>query len=495
MNALALELLGVAKEYLGPAAPAFLSRELHALGVNANTVESSHVLPLSERARQAAGRVMNDKKASEFAQALAQHGRAVAPRTPNDHRLASDAAAKLLAAGKLRQAEQAYRELVAKHGDVDSYSGLARTLISLDDRDGALTVLRDGAGVFAKKNDRVHAVALLGVAVEIAPFDLAAHRRLAAALANQGDLIGACEEYARFIDAALSQRDTRRAWLELTYGRETLGDLPQLLAIADRVAAAQGGAMPTPPLPVRAAATLSTPAPLKVSPLKITSLVPPKPAEPAAAKPVVPKTAPSKKADDAAVESKQRSALEAAVQARTRPQASSAVVLKNAKTMTHAEHSDLASASELLARAGLGAKPETRAASRKVVVTPPTPEELDAELGRHVFVGEPAADAAVADVRAAILIGARDARAVEVALDAARRLMALHKMQAASDVLLDLIAAGFRDREAQRLLIEVDCELGRRETAREKCQLLGAAYRLDGQGAVAEDVEKLAGIL
>ena len=32
MNALALELLGVAKEYLGPAAPAFLSRELHALG-------------------------------------------------------------------------------------------------------------------------------------------------------------------------------------------------------------------------------------------------------------------------------------------------------------------------------------------------------------------------------------------------------------------------------------------------------------------------------
>jgi hypothetical protein len=41
----------------------------------------------------------------------------------------------------------------------------------------------------------------------------------------------------------------------------------------------------------------------------------------------------------------------------------------------------------------------------------------------------------------------------------------------------------------------VDCELGRRDTAREKCQLLGAAYRLDGQGAVAEDVERLAAIL
>ena len=43
MNALAVELLGVAKEYLGPAAPAFLSRELTALGVNANTVEGKHL--------------------------------------------------------------------------------------------------------------------------------------------------------------------------------------------------------------------------------------------------------------------------------------------------------------------------------------------------------------------------------------------------------------------------------------------------------------------
>ena len=41
MNALAQELLVVAKEYLGPAAPAFLSREFKALGVNANTIEPS----------------------------------------------------------------------------------------------------------------------------------------------------------------------------------------------------------------------------------------------------------------------------------------------------------------------------------------------------------------------------------------------------------------------------------------------------------------------
>jgi hypothetical protein len=473
VNALALELLGVAKEYLGPAAPAFLSRELHAMGVNANNVERTHVLPLAERARLAAARVMDNKKATEFAQALAKQGRTAEAKVPNDHRLASDAAAKLFASGRLRQAETAYRQLIAKHGDADSYSGLARTLVSLEDREAAILALREGAGAFARKNDRVNAVALLGVAVEIAPSDLASHRRLAAALANQGDLISACQEYARFIDVSLAQRDMRRAWLELTYGRETLGDLPQLLAIADRVAAAQGGAKPTPPPSVRVAATPSAPAP----------------------------TAPAKHVpNEAAMEAKHRSALAAAVQARTRPEASSAVVLKNAETITHAEHSDIANAADLLARAGIGAKPapkpEPAPAKRTAVVFTPRPlAELEAELARHVATGAPADDAGAAHVRATILIAAHDARATEVALDAARRLMALHKMQAASDVLLDLIGAGFRDREAQRLLIEIDCELGRRDTAREKCQLLGAAYRLDGQGAVAEDVERLAAIL
>jgi tetratricopeptide (TPR) repeat protein len=497
VNALALELLGVAKGYLGPAAPAFLSRELHAMGVNANNVERVHILPLAERARVAAARVMDNKKASEFAQALAQQGR-VEAKVPNDHRLASDAAAKLFASGRLRQAEAAYRELVAKHGDVDSYAGLARTLVSLEDRDAALLALREGASLSAKKNDRVSAVALLGVAVEIAPFDLAAHRRLAAALANQGDLISACEEYGRFIDAALSQRDTRRAWLELTYGRETLGDLPQLLAIADRVAAAQGGAKPTPPPPVRVAATPSVTAGVGVpdgaggpiAPVKIVT--------------VAPAPAPEKRVSDAAtVEAKHRSALAAAVQARTRPEASSAVVLKNAETITHAERSDLTNAAELLLRAGMGAKPAPKTepvagkpAKPKVSVFIQRPiAELEAELARHVATGQPGDDAAAAHMRATILIAARDARATDVTLDAARRLIALHKMQAASDVLLDLIGAGFRDREAQRLLIEIDCELGRRDTAREKCQLLGRAYRLDGQGAVAEDVERLAAIL
>jgi len=150
----------------------------------------------------------------------------------------------------------------------------------------------------------------------------------------------------------------------------------------------------------------------------------------------------------------------------------------------------------LLERVGFNGKP-TAADNGKVRRTPPRPPvDLEAELaGLAPTGGTPAETAAVADVRATLLIAARDPRATDATLDAARKLLALRKLEAASDVLLDFIGAGFQDREAQRLLIEVDCELGRRDVAREKCQLLGAAYRLDGKSAVADDVERLARIL
>ena len=83
----------------------------------------------------------------------------------------------------------------------------------------------------------------------------------------------------------------------------------------------------------------------------------------------------------------------------------------------------------------------------------------------------------------------------DATLDAARRLLTLGKLQSASDILLDFIAHGFTDREAQRLLIEIDCAIGRRDTAKEKCHLLSYAYRLDGRTDVAEDVERIARIL
>jgi hypothetical protein len=89
----------------------------------------------------------------------------------------------------------------------------------------------------------------------------------------------------------------------------------------------------------------------------------------------------------------------------------------------------------------------------------------------------------------------RDKRATDATLDAARRLLTLGKLVPASDLLLDYIGHGFTDREAQRLLIEIDCAIGRRDTAKEKCHLLSHAYRLDGRTDVAEDVERIARIL
>jgi tetratricopeptide (TPR) repeat protein len=240
LNAFAQQLLGVAKGYLGPATQTFLSTEFHALGVNANTISPAQLDGLVARVRTKAARAMGEERAAELASALAACGAAQKPIN-GGHQRATDNAAKLLESGKARQSEVAFRELVEKRGDIEAYCGLARAQAAQQDVGAALTTLREAAGRFAQRGDRATAVALLLEAVAIAPSDLAAHRRLAAALANQGDLPSAIREYARFVDMALAQHDTRRAWLELTYGRETLGDLPGLRAIVDRVAAATGG--------------------------------------------------------------------------------------------------------------------------------------------------------------------------------------------------------------------------------------------------------------
>jgi len=494
MNALTVELLTVAKDYLGPAAPDFLARELQALGVTTNTVEVTHVQSLAERTRIAAGRVMDAERAGEFAHALAERGRRIGRlEGAPSRRFVRQTPAKLFASGRFRQAEKAYREIWKKHGDIESCVGLARTLVSLEDTASALNVLRDGAAAFARKADRVNAVTLLGIAVRIAPADLNAHRRLAAALANQGDLISACDEYARFIDVALGQRDTRRAWLELSYGRETLGELSQLLALADRVAAAQNGAAPpAPDLPAPAGAP--TTAPTRPTVIGANEAPADWPSPSPLAYPSPPPT-PVARTAASAFASQPVSAPFATTQARTDPRASTAVVMKDASTVTQVETVDLTRPAPLLARAWAGAKPKSETAVFGTKRPAGATAGLEAELRQLVPHGDLVQDAANADVRATLLIGARDPRATDATLDAARRLLALRKLNAASDVLLGYIGAGFRDREAQRLLIEINCGLGRREVAREKCQLLGTAYRLDGRASMAGDVERLARIL
>jgi len=456
--------------------------------LNANTVTQNDVPALIDGVRARAVRVMGEQKASAMADALS-HAHGPAP-SRGSHALASEAAAKLLASGKLRQAEKAYLELVAKHGDLESYVGLGRTLAAVEDVPAALTALRDGAAKYAKAGDRASAVSLLAEAVALAPADLAAHRRLAAALANQGDLPGAVEEYGRFVDVAVTTGDSRRALLELAYGRETLGDLPGLTALVDRVTATHS--------------RLDAPQPPRAAPVRPAPVVPPPHVETVVVKPVsngVPKNGTplvkpveAKAAEVKPVEAKPAEAkpsMPAAgpLSARTRPSASdTAVVLKDATTVTQPNRADDGAAIDVLARAGVLKKLQQPVAGRPVM-------DIETQLSSLLTTGSGIEAAATAASRAALLTGAHDARATEAVLDAARRLLALGKLQSASDVLLDFIGHGFTDREAQRLLIEVNCALGRRDVAKEKCGLLSRAYRLDGKSDIADDVDRLARII
>lgn len=506
MNAFAQQLLGVAKGYLGPAAQTFLSAEFQALGVNANTVGPAQLSGLVERVRIKAARAMGEERASELASALSACG--VAQRAADGgHRLASDAAARLLAGGRAKHSETAYRQLVEKHGDIDAYCGLARAQAAQQDVGAALTTLREGAARFAQARDRASAVGLLLEAVAIAPSDLAAHRRLAAALANQGDLPSAVREYARFVDMALAQNDTRRAWLELAYGRETLGDLPGLRAIVDRVAAATGGAAgpaprtgEVPAIIARSELAPRAPAPRMANVPSPVAISRPKALTHKAEPPAL-RSEPTKPAISAPAATKSGPLSERLhSDARTRPSASqTTVVLNGASTVTHAEQVDLGGPSDLLARAGLsrnGHKPEPVAAPAPRPARPARPPlDREAELKTLVPKGNDLEAANTAATKAALLIAMRDKRANDATLDAARRLLTHGKLQSASDLLLDFIARGFTDRDAQRLLIEIDCAIGRRDTAKEKCQLLSHAYRLDGRIDVAEDVERIARII
>src|SRR5437762_13534801 len=72
-----------------------------------------------------------------------------------------------------------------------------------------LDALKDGAAMLTQAGNRVAALALMWSAVAIDPTDLAAHRRLAAMLANSGDLDGAANEYARYIEFMLPIGDVR----------------------------------------------------------------------------------------------------------------------------------------------------------------------------------------------------------------------------------------------------------------------------------------------
>ena len=88
--------------------------------------------------------------------------------------------------------------------------------------------LCDGAAFLCRAGNRVAALALLWAAVAVDPTSVRPHRRLAAMLANAGDVDAAADEYERFIEFVLKQGQVRRAADELAYGIAALGDVPKL---------------------------------------------------------------------------------------------------------------------------------------------------------------------------------------------------------------------------------------------------------------------------
>lgn len=233
MNALAERILAASKRYVGPAAPAFLRRELAAAGATPDTLSESHLRAFAAHAQTSAARLMGGPRAAEFAAALLACGDGSAGAAGTGAQEALDAAAALAKEGKLMKAEIAYREIIAHGGGAAAQLGLARTTVALDAPDRALASLRDGAVRLTRAGDRRGAIELLTEAVRTAPLDHPAHRRLAAAHANAGDIGAARAEYARFVKLAVERSDLGRAQLEIAYARETLGEDPALLALVD----------------------------------------------------------------------------------------------------------------------------------------------------------------------------------------------------------------------------------------------------------------------
>ena len=98
-----------------------------------------------------------------------------------------------------------------------------------------LEALKDGAAMMIQAGNRVAAMALLWSAVAIDPTDLASHRRLAATLASGGDIDGAADEYARYIEFMLPLGEVGRATLELSYGASVLGGHQALHEAAEKI--------------------------------------------------------------------------------------------------------------------------------------------------------------------------------------------------------------------------------------------------------------------
>jgi thioredoxin-like negative regulator of GroEL len=369
-----------------------------------------------------------------------------------NYKVALASGLKSLQLGRLRQAEEQFQYLLTRFPAADGgYRGLAKVLIEQEDRPAALRMLLDGGAAVAKSGQRAAAIGLYRDAVALDPNDLTAHRRLAAALTLAGEPGTAAAEYVRYIQTALLLGAKERARHEAAFALERLPASVELVRIARTLGL-----------------DVEEPAPAPV----------PVPARPAATRTVSPEA----KGDRAAL---MRSAF--GVTERTRSALPSQPFRRDAgPAKSEPPPAPVAAESdpEPIAESASSSNPWAEG-----VVSDPQAVTLGASNGE-----QPAedSDSQAVEADAARYLAKRDPRGGVAALEAARRYIADGRNDAASDLLLQLIASGVADHDAQRLLVDVVRTLGKRDVAKAKCQLLVQALRLDGREDLAAEVEQLA---
>ncbi len=361
-----------------------------------------------------------------------------------NYKVALASGKKSLQGGRLRQAEEQFRYLVQHFPAADGgYRGLAKVLVEQEDRPAALRVLLDGGAALAKAGQRASAIAIYREATKLDPDDLAAHRRLAAALALSGEAEEAAHEYVRYIKTAIDATDLDRARLEATYALARLPGNGEIAEIANSIGAAM-----------------------------------PKPSESTADREALMRTAFGGPAPAPA---------EATAQAKAETTAPGGPAAASAESPAPSPWDTPVPASvPAPATAPASAWGPPAASGGDPWAAAPASDGAEVEpLGAD-------ADANAVEAAAARYLANGDPRGGEAALEAAKRYLADGRMDAASDLLLQLIASNIAVHDAQRLLVDVARSLGKRDVAKAKVQLLVQALRLDGHTELAAEVEQLA---
>lgn len=404
---------------------------------------------------------------------------------------------KSLEQGRLRQAEQSFKYLVDKFpGAEGGYRGLAKVHFEQEDRAGSLRVLREGAAALTKSGERSGAIGLLRQAVVLDRRDLATHRRLAAALALAGDTDASVQEYARFIRDLRDSGESDRVKSELAWAKGQLRGVAGVStldaiadgapAIADQPSEADERAEETTRFADRDGGSALRPQAVdqssmpRAEPAKAFTPPPPPPIatpsdDPWAAPPPV--TYPRSTTSEQQVRE---------ITLENDPWSTIAPAPPRGWT-SEREVADESPAEQAPAAEEVPAEDATE----EVAVPEPAPQKGWATAPEN---GEPRAetDPVAVEAAAARYLATRDPRAAGMALEAARYYIKEGHLDAASDLLLQLIAAGVATHDAQRLLVDVIRTLGKREVAKTKCRLLAHALLLDGRNDLAAEVEALA---